>query len=576
MIVQLDQIKSIIKAGRPEWLKCAIKEAEKLNVHINGVGTAEYLNKILKFENELQFKVRKQLVTSNRFLFENISRPIDKVFSASGGSRVYPATNKVKIEANCNNVRHGYSIRQWCKNVQKNKYLTEPNGLTFMEWNTEKTYPTIKPVSSLLNYSSDGRLCDWVCFTEEVIGEERFIRFVDDAFDYLLKIEGETITIVEDKTYPNVFKKCPAIINSDIIHYELNRHDSPFAPIVELADHYLRTGSVKNIYENYHGYPIFWAYGQPCKNCKGEGSVKTGDATTGQGQQIVKCPVCDGERTSLRKDVTDIIMLKHDPDAQSKIAPDVAGYVQPDLETWREQRAELKDLKEEMMFAIWGTTYTRDKETATANYLDVVPVKERQSMFSDAFEDMELKITEFISLYYNKNSKGVSINWGKRFNDESPDSIWKRYIEAKAAGANKTTLDYLLKSFYQSEYASDNERLNESMKMIRLEPFVHLTEKECVDNGIIGSDLIAKQYFKFDLSKASEKPLSFFDALPSLLALFKNSTVPMVFACRARTEKRSSRSSVTTTMSLGRSKEATISLIFSSAVSPAVNITSKL
>lgn len=492
IMVSIEEIKKIVFAEDPSWVIKAREESEKANMHFNGVGVLEYLEKLENFENKEQYAARKKLVTSTRFLFNNISRPIDNVFHANGGSKAYPQKNQKKIISLCDNIRHGYSIKNWCRNVQANRYYTDPNGLVLMEWNENTTYPVIKSIHGIKNYKSDGRSVEWVCFKPITENEKQYIRFIDDAFDYTFRIEKQTIVLIEEKTFKNPFGKCPAIVNSDILHFELDRKDSPFAPVFELADHYLRTGSVKNIYENYHGYPIFWAYGINCKKCFGSGEI------IGEDEKPCPCDACGGSGTSLKKDVTDVIKLTPPADSQDPvIAPNVAGYVQPDLETWREQRIELKDLENMMNFTIWGShrKSMSENETATAAFLDVQPVNSRLFLFSEAFEDIEQKITEFVCLYFNQSNEGVSINWGKRFQLESPDAIWQRYITAKKDGANKTTLDYLLKSFYQAEYANDNEMLISSMKLIRIEPFVHLTEKEVKDNGVSGVDMTAKIYF---------------------------------------------------------------------------------
>jgi hypothetical protein len=208
------------------------------------------------------------------------------------------------------------------------------------------------------------------------------------------------------------------------------------------------------------------------------------------------CPSCDGTGNSLRKDVTDVIALRPPTDsADPKIAPDIAGYVQPDLETWREMRVEMDWLWQQMHFTIWGTSYKRDQETATATFIDAQPVNDRLSQFSEAFEDMEQKMTELAYLFYTQSANDISINWGKRFMIEPPDSIWRKYESAREKGSPKTTLDYLLSQFYQSEYANDNQSLVTANKRMMLEPFIHLTDKEVKDLGIVGYDLTAKLYF---------------------------------------------------------------------------------
>lgn len=493
-MLSIDQVKELIKAGRPKWIQSAEKDCKKYCVHINGDDVDEYLMPLDGWENSQQAKARKELVTSNRFLFENLTRPIDKVFTATGGNNVYPK-NKDKIIKAIGNIRHGYSIKKWIQNIQANKYYTDPNGLVLFEWDQASTYPTIKGIGCLFNYATSGRDVEWAIFQPENTDKGRTWRVIDELYDYTYKESGQALILVKEKTFKNPFGKCPAIVNSDIMHFELDRKDSPFAPVIELADHYLRTGSVKNIYENYHGYPIFWAYGQPCKRCHGEGFIH-GEGSLSGLQVPEICPSCSGTGNTLRKDVTDVIALKppSSPD-DPKLAPDIAGYVQPDLLTWKEMRIEMDWLKSEIFFTTWGSNYIRNQETATATFIDAQPVNERLSQFSESFEDMEQKMTELVALFYIKSANDISINWGKRFMIESPDAIWKKYIEARKSGSPKTALDYLLNQFYQSEYQNDAEALITSTKLIKLEPFIHLTEKEVKDLGLTGIDLVAKFYF---------------------------------------------------------------------------------
>jgi hypothetical protein len=327
-----------------------------------------------------------------------------------------------------------------------------------------------------------------VIFNPEKKEDGQFYRVIDESFDYTYRKQNEQLTLVEEKTFKNPFGRCPAIVNSDITHFELDRKDSPFAPVIELADHYLRTGSLCNISERFHGYPIYWAYSLPCKRCHGVGTIE-------ENGEIIECPSCDGTGNTHVKDVTDGIFLKPPTENQQKLSPDLAGYVVPPIESLKGLREIQNDIWQKMHFTVWGTSYQRDQETATASYIDAQPVNERLFAFSESFEDVEQKMTELISLFFYKSANDISINWGKRFMIESPDAIWNKYIAAKEKGANKTTLDYLLSQFYQSEYSNDKESLITSQKRMKLEPFIHLTEKEVKDLGVTGRDWMAKLYF---------------------------------------------------------------------------------
>jgi len=490
-IKTFDEIVDIIKIGQPDWVVEAIKEHKRLNVHINGKHTAAYLKAIDNIENPKQLALRQKFLTTNRHVFANISRPVDKVFNAKGGGNLYnlnTESKEKKLTVRLSNIRHGKTVRNWIKDIQANKYYTDPSGLVFFEWDSTSTYPTIKSIKAIQNYESDGRTVEWVLFNpvEDTKTKTNTYRFVDDKFDYTISVKDDQFTILLKQTYNNPFKEVPAIINSDIINPDLTHNESPFELIVSLADHYLRTGTIKNINEFLHGYPIFWRYATDCKVCKGTGFI--------DGKQ---CTTCSGTGKNLDKDITDVIQIERPGAGEPVLTPGLAGYVTPSIEAWREMRIEQENIQALMELTIWGSKMVKDagNETATAAFLNVQPVNERLNGFSDAFEDMEKKMTDFIGTFYLKVYSGSSISYGRRYLIESPDVIWKKYEAARKEGVSKVALDYLLLQFYQSEYNNDIENLTVMQKSIKLEPFIHKTDEELVKLPVVDNDKKAKIYF---------------------------------------------------------------------------------
>jgi len=466
-------------------------------VVVNVKNVSGYLNQIEGYENSRQYSLRQKFATSNKFIFEDLLRPVDKVFSANGGSVIIKTKTEQSeniVNEKIQNFNGGYSLRKWLETTQSNKYYSDPSGLIFFEWDAKETKPTFKDIFSVRNYSSDGRKIEWVLFEPynkknqygvELPGE--YFRFVDGSNDYLFRKLDKLIQLVEDETYPNPWGYVPAITNSNLKDSTLKYNISPVDTIIELADHYLRTTSVKNIYEFLHGYPIFWAMVEPCRRCDGTGLY--------EGKT---CTKCNGEGHTFRKDVSDVLKIKPPTNAdQPKLAPDIAGYIQPDLETWREQRAELEWLKTLMYFTLWGTTYERaDNETATAAFIDVQPVNDRLNKFADAYEQTEKLITDIIGTFYVQgNYEGVSVNYGRRFLVEPPDKVWQKYQDAKAKGAPKISLDYLLIQFYQSEFKDDMQNLAIAQKGVLIEPFVHKTDEEISSLQVVAADKLRKFYF---------------------------------------------------------------------------------
>lgn len=496
-----DDIIAVIKAKEPAFITAAKRDSLKLNVLINGFQVPEYLDKIEGYENNEQFKLRKKFAGNVKHVFENLLRPVDKVFSAKGGSRIYGTgksnTANEKLRLLLSNVKDGFSVKNWIENIQANKYYSDPTGMVFFEWTETDTFPTIKPILTIRNYHTSGREVDWVLFEPTIRHnkatgiQERgeFFRFVDDEKDYMFHKDGDVVTLIEEETFINPWGKCPAIINSDIINYTLTHAESPVDKVVELADKYLRGQSTRNIYEQVLMWPVAWMYAQKCGSCKGTGEL-----------QGTTCKSCNGSGQSLKRDVSDMLILNTPKDSDAPtIAPDVAGFGQVQLEPFEESREELKWVANIMSFTMWGSTHdTAENDTATAAFLDVQPVQDRQGKFTNAFEDMEKKMTDFIGEFYLTTSydpSGTSINWGRRYMMEPPDKVLEKYIEAKDKNAPKVSLDHLLSQYYQSEFMNDHQTLSIMIKGMKVEPFVHKSDEEVQGLGIVQKDYINKIYF---------------------------------------------------------------------------------
>jgi len=210
MILTDVELKELVLSKEPEWITEVKETTKKLAVHVNGDGTQEYLKQINDYENDDQFTLRKKLATSNKSITSNLLRPVDKVFSAKGGSRLLnlnqTSKNKKLTEA-LSNVRHGLNIRKWIQNIQANKYYSDPAGIVFFEWDKNTTYPTIKTIHCIKDYKSNGRKLDYVVFMpverknpDGSIKVGKYVRVVDDAKDYMIYVKEKDITILEDET----------------------------------------------------------------------------------------------------------------------------------------------------------------------------------------------------------------------------------------------------------------------------------------------------------------------------------------------------------------------------------------
>ena len=491
MILSNAEILNILKE-RPN--KDIVDEAQKtaalIRMHVLGIGLDEYIVRINSFENDDQYAVRKKYGRSNRDLFERLCRPIDKVFSARGGSVYYnlPKNEDESFKQVLRNVENGLSLRKWIQQYWEKAYEVDPMGLVFVEIDERgEAYPVYKSTASIYDYRLNGRRLDYVVFDtgEKTEAGNRIFRVVDDARDVRVSYDGASISELD--SFTNWFGYVPAMINSDIPVFGTEMYQSPLNNVIELADEYLRETSVKSVYKLMHGFPKSWKYGMACDKCNGTGF--DGGET---------CPSCKGTKVRLKTDVSDSIILPVPEANDPKIAPDVAGYISPDIVAWAHMSDELKELENLMFETLWGTHQLEQAEnnTATGKFIDTQPVNEKLSDFSAAAEKIETFITDCIGQYfYAAAYKGASVNYGRRFTIESPDTIWEKYDIARKNMSPVSALDALLREYLYAKYENNSLELIRELKKIDLEPFIHYSPVNVQSLQIAEIDYIKKVYF---------------------------------------------------------------------------------
>ncbi|MDR1199990.1 MAG: hypothetical protein LBK94_13440 [Prevotellaceae bacterium] len=504
MILSTEQIKNILTADpNGAVVDYAQKMRKDLFVHVFGDGLSEYIKQINNFENDSQYQARKQYGRSNKDIMERLTRPLDKVFSAAGGSTFYdlPEKQNREFRNRLKNTENGLPLRKWIEQYWKSAYLADPMGIIFIEIDENgDAYPTYKGSNEIKAYRLNGRHLDYVIFNVEkdayskyiVTDEEKtkqimFYRVVDDEKDIIIKYDGE-VSIIEEETYTNHFGHVPAIINSDLPKIGTINFVSPLERIIEIANEYLRECSVKSVYKLLHGFPKYWEYQSVCSDCKGTGLV------SGE-----KCKSCKGTGIKLSHDVSDIKLLPIPTENDKSLAPYVGGYIVPPIEAWTRMNEELKDLETLMFTTLWGTEQLKNGEnnTATGKFIDTQPVNERLSKFSDAAEVIETFITDNMAfLYYGNSYKGCSVSYGRRFIIESPDTLWVKYQNARNSGASVSALDDMLKEYLSTKFENHSIELHKQLKLIELEPFVHLSVMQVQALNITGLDKAKKLYFE--------------------------------------------------------------------------------
>ena len=472
----------------PKWIQDARTAAQELRALIDGDKFSELLiNKIEKIESSSRAAARKKYVRDIRSLFERILSKRSNVFESSGGSEEVKITSEAQRQAfidRMNNFKGNKSVKQYLSEVYLDLWDKDPNGLLFLEYKANdagdgfKLYPTYKATKDLRFYQAEGQSVDVVVF-EPIPDKDnsgaKLWRLVDAYQDWCIRQNGESYTDVTEgphRTFEHPFGYVPAVVLSphQVVGEELRL--SGIHPVVEDAKDYCQLKSMETIYTYQKAAPIHW-------RLKAKNRVDTGLNKTGNGDSQTSDP----QGLTETADVTDIVTLPIPGPNDPKIAPDIAGYISPDLDFLEYMDKRLLTQEQTMYDTIWGTTNVRQENTqqdrtATEVVVDVQPITNKLNETATVVEWVHnfigLLVSNFTILTKtDKNEKVFHISYGRRFIIESPDVVLQRYQEARAKGDPSVVLDKLLEEFIVSKYKTDPYMQEVLLKKFVLEPYVH-------------------------------------------------------------------------------------------------------
>jgi hypothetical protein len=515
MILTPEQITDIVLHNpNKDMITKGRKYHKTMCLHIYGQGMESHVSTIQGFETPALKELRAKYSKNNKDLFARLIRPIDKIFTARGGSIYYNLSESGDKQAmaltSSKVLKGGKNLKEWIKDNWKPHFLDDPFGVCLVELDKDgQAYPTYKAITSIYDYATDGVKVEYIVFEvtkpeKKMLGlkeSDVVYRVYDDAFDYMVKVESETVTPIKELTFKNFFGYVPGMINSDITDPCGCGWLSLFDDIISLADDFLLTGSIKTTHKFLHGFPKYWEYADDCPKCGGNKTFG-GDP----------CPDCKGTGKNIMSRVSDAKLLTY---PQSKddptVTPNVAGYVEPSEIYHNISTSELSALEDAMNFTIWGKSNDKkppqvnvsgqqDSKTATQVLDEVkpeesrlIPISEsaekRHKFILDAIVDVKIKIG------YSQGG-GSSVNYGRRYMLESGDVILSKYTSSKTAGANVGVLDDLLIDYLETEYSGDPVKMAIKIKETQIEPFIHMKVAEVdLSASITAEDKAAKVYY---------------------------------------------------------------------------------
>jgi hypothetical protein len=455
--------------------------SKTLKALVNGTGFIdELINKIEGIESANKAKAREKYSRNVKDLFSRLFQPIDNVYFATGGVKDYDIDSKVTKDVfykKIANIRDNKTLSQWVQTYAIQLYNTDPNGIIFLEYSTDgkvDVYPTYKSIESIKYYKSKGQSLEYIIFEPKVKDNKSYIRIVDDLVDRTFLKSGMDYIIQPELTFEHPFGQVPALICSDIQIAGSSSKLAPIDSIIEATQEYARDQSFLTLYKIYKGNPIFWRYVSYCNDCSGSGTIDN-----------EVCTSCNGKGKVMSKsDVTDVVEMPIPTSSDTPvIAPNIAGFISPDLETWTKFEDTLKLAEEQIYKSHWGTSYgmnnVQGMKTATEVTFDKQPLENQLNKYADYAEHIEWKLSEWIlnlidTTKEDKSESKITINLGRRYIIESYDVLLERYEKSVLAEENSVVLDKLFSEYLGAKYRNNPIDLQINLLKSKIEPYIHL------------------------------------------------------------------------------------------------------
>lgn len=491
-----DEIKSLILANSkvPSWTAKAREYHKDWKALFYGEEFREKLLRIEHIESDKRSQARKNYSKPIKDLNQKLVRPIDAIYSAVGGSKIYNlilSDNQQKaLLTKISNLREGKSLEKWLETYwAKDLYIVDPSGLIFLEYSkSDWIKPTYKSIMSIRNYESNGQKLEWLIFEPEKVIEKNkdfheLWRYVDSENDMTFIKKGETITLIKEKSFSHPFGTVPALTCSNINRLGYDGKLSPFDSIKEDQEEYLRDQSVLSIYKYQNLFSTPVRPGIMCNECRGTGKVNH-----------QKCETCNGTGELMRKDVTDEIIIPININAETISFPQNIGYyISPDLETAKYYDEILNNKVMSQYDTLWGMTIDKETEqTATEIMLNAQPKINKLNEWSDVAQYMEWQLTEWIANWLfvdkNKEEKVSSIYYGRVYLIRTTEQILENLTEAIKNNLPDSIKYKLYVEYLTTKYKSDPENLMEELKKSYLEYWPFYSVKDVSE--YLGSDSV--------------------------------------------------------------------------------------
>ena len=341
------------------------------------------------------------------------------------------------------------------------------------------------PISEVISYDVDKRTgnMEWIIFKDD----KRVIAIDEQAyrtFDYKDRKLGELLS----ENY-HTLGYCPARFfwNDPLSLKEPDVKRSPLSKELSALDWYLfKSLGVKHL-DTYASYPIYSAFEEECDYSDKDGNIchkgylqkpEGGYLTDIEGNPVL-CPICHGKKqlAGAGSFITVPIPTDGQPDLRKPV--DITTI---DKQALDYNVGELKRLEKDIVNSCVGLDNTILNETSLADKQVDATFESKDNVLNrikKGFEEAQKWVdTTICILSYGSAFISASISYGNELYTLSPETLQKRYNEAKNGGASEADLDAIYTQLIETTYRHNPTQMQRMIILKDLEPFVHRTQEQ--------------------------------------------------------------------------------------------------
>ena len=535
MILDIEQIKDLILNPKNTKLISRGVELKKAHeLHVVGIGIDKFIDKIDGLENDDYLKLKQRFAEPYTVkVFEKALRPVDKIWNAKGGTRNIIIndnennTNKALILEKLYNPERGKSLFDYLQKVWGEYGIwVDAMGLTLIERDfvTDNLYLQYIPISEIngfvnihdIEYTAINNIEYLILNDGEDEEGNKIYRVIDDNKDYRFtqsKSDKEKIFLIEDDSFDNIFRKVPAVINSNRLDKFNNKSFTTYCyESLQIANDYLSDYIDSRIYKKKLGIPKFWEYKQACEICGGEKIVENHNWRKGDDLNLrtINCSSCNGTGVDNRKVLTDITKIDLlEKDVQNYIPP--AGVVTIPTEIQKLQSEELIKMEADIIDIIWGSDTSVDKSRKNTTAFEISVRNDQRLAKLENIDKNRVIVETFIydiygNYYFPDKYEKTEITSSNQYILTNSGEARQIYIEAKNAKLANYQLDKLYLEYLDSEFENNIYEKQRQRVLMLLNPLPHLDILDA-QNLLAPFELIIKKNFeRYIYLYENEKP----------------------------------------------------------------------